>query len=66
LLCGYSPFRSETKIELTKETTRGKLEFHERYWKKVSDEGEDGRGGIEYLGSSKKAEQRFSCFLLIS
>lgn len=36
LLCGYSPFRSEDKGELVKETTRGKIVFHERYWKNVS------------------------------
>jgi hypothetical protein len=39
LLCGYSPFRSDDKVELVKETTRGKITFHERYWKKVSDTG---------------------------
>lgn len=39
LLCGYSPFRSDDKAELVKETTRGKISFHERYWKKVSDTG---------------------------
>lgn len=40
LLCGYSPFRSDDKNELVKETTRGKIMFHERYWKKVSETGE--------------------------
>lgn len=40
LLCGYSPFRSEELSELIKETNRGKIEFHERYWSKVSDHGE--------------------------
>jgi hypothetical protein len=40
LLCGYSPFRSDDKAELVKETTRGKIVFHERYWRKVSDTGE--------------------------
>ncbi len=44
LLCGYSPFRSESKMELTKETTKGRVEFHDRYWQKVSDQGERGRG----------------------
>ena len=40
LLCGYSPFRSEDKGELVKETMRGRIVFHERYWKNVSQTGE--------------------------
>lgn len=40
LLCGYSPFRSEELKELIEETNRGKIEFHDRYWSKVSDHGE--------------------------
>ncbi|RDB29938.1 Calcium/calmodulin-dependent protein kinase [Hypsizygus marmoreus] len=36
LLCGYSPFRSEDVKVLIKETTEAKIEFHDRYWKKVS------------------------------
>ena len=42
LLCGYSPFRSDDKNELVKETTRGKIVFHERYWKNVSETGKSG------------------------
>ncbi|KAL0579092.1 Calmodulin-dependent protein kinase cmk2 [Marasmius crinis-equi] len=38
LLCGYSPFRSEDVKTLIKETTEAKIEFHERYWKNVSNE----------------------------
>jgi len=38
LLCGYTPFRSEDRRELIAETTRAKIEFHERYWKNVSQE----------------------------
>ncbi|EGN94292.1 hypothetical protein SERLA73DRAFT_188093 [Serpula lacrymans var. lacrymans S7.3] len=38
LLCGYSPFRSEDTKEIIKETTGAKVEFHERYWSKVSKE----------------------------
>ncbi|EIW66147.1 hypothetical protein TREMEDRAFT_35340, partial [Tremella mesenterica DSM 1558] len=41
LLCGYPPFRSEDKQELAKETTRGKIVFHDRYWKNVSQEAKD-------------------------
>ncbi|KAH8086590.1 Pkinase-domain-containing protein [Cristinia sonorae] len=38
LLCGYSPFRSDDVKELIRETTAANIEFHERYWKNVSDE----------------------------
>ncbi|KZT40415.1 Pkinase-domain-containing protein [Sistotremastrum suecicum HHB10207 ss-3] len=41
LLCGYSPFRSEDAKELVRETTLGKIEFHEQYWKNVSNEAKD-------------------------
>ncbi|TIB72225.1 Pkinase-domain-containing protein [Wallemia mellicola] len=41
LLCGYSPFRSEELKELIEETNRGKIEFHDRYWSKVSDHAKD-------------------------
>jgi hypothetical protein len=49
LLCGYSPFRSEDKSELVKETTRGKLTFHERYWKNVSQAGQSRRKLIQRM-----------------
>ena len=39
LLCGYSPFRSDDVKELIRETTEAKIEFHERYWKNISQEG---------------------------
>lgn len=39
LLCGYSPWRSEDKEELIREMMKGKIIFHERYWKKVSQAG---------------------------
>lgn len=38
LLCGYTPFRAENKAELIEETTKARVEFHERYWKGVSKE----------------------------
>ncbi|KAG1898682.1 kinase-like domain-containing protein [Suillus fuscotomentosus] len=38
LLCGYSPFRGDDTNEMIRETTEAKIEFHERYWSKVSDE----------------------------
>lgn len=39
LLCGYSPFRGDDTHEMIRETTEAKIEFHERYWSKVSNEG---------------------------
>ena len=39
LLCGYAPFRSEDPKELFRETMAAKIEFHDRYWKNVSQEG---------------------------
>ncbi|WWD16858.1 hypothetical protein CI109_101290 [Kwoniella shandongensis] len=41
LLCGYSPFRSDDKMGLLKEMTRGRIMFHERYWSKVSKTAKD-------------------------
>jgi calcium/calmodulin-dependent protein kinase I len=41
LLCGYSPFRSDDKNELIRETTKGKVTFHERFWKHVSETARD-------------------------
>lgn len=41
LLCGYTPFRSDDPNELMKETARGRLDFHDMYWNKVSDEAKD-------------------------
>ncbi|KAI9567840.1 kinase-like domain-containing protein [Boletus coccyginus] len=38
LLCGYSPFRAEDTKEMIKETTEARIEFHERYWSKISDQ----------------------------
>jgi len=36
LLCGYSPFRSESLPELIEECQTGRIIFHEKYWKEVS------------------------------
>ena len=36
LLCGYSPFRSENLQDLLEECQRGKIIFHDKYWKDVS------------------------------
>ena len=39
LLCGYAPFRSEDPKELVRETMAARVQFHDRYWKNVSQEG---------------------------
>ena len=39
LLCGYTPFRSEDMKEVVRQTTEARVNFHDRYWKNVSDEG---------------------------
>ena len=39
LLCGYAPFRSEDPKELVRETMAARIQFHDRYWKNVSQEG---------------------------
>lgn len=41
LLCGYSPFRSETLQDLIEECTNNEVVFHERYWKDVSNDAKD-------------------------
>ncbi|CAG7852401.1 Calcium/calmodulin-dependent protein kinase Short=CMPK [Serendipita indica DSM 11827] len=38
LLCGYSPFRSEKPQELFEETLNARIQFHDRYWKNISQE----------------------------
>lgn len=41
LLCGYSPFRSENLSDLIEECRAGRIVFHERYWKDVSQDAKD-------------------------
>ena len=38
LLCGYSPFRSENVADLIEECKSGRIVFHGRYWKDVSED----------------------------
>ena len=38
LLCGYSPFRSENVADLIEESRNGRIVFHGRYWKDVSND----------------------------
>ncbi|ORX62798.1 Pkinase-domain-containing protein [Hesseltinella vesiculosa] len=41
LLCGYQPFQAEDQAELTDEITHARYEFHERYWRNVSQDAKD-------------------------
>ncbi|CAO1635085.1 unnamed protein product [Parajaminaea phylloscopi] len=41
MLCGYTPFRSDDPAKLAAETQRGKIEFHDRYWRNISAEAKD-------------------------
>jgi calcium/calmodulin-dependent protein kinase I len=41
LLCGYSPFRSENLTDLIEECRSGRIIFHERYWRDVSQDAKD-------------------------
>jgi len=42
LLCGYMPFRADDMKEVIWQTTEARVDFHDRYWKNVSDEGMPG------------------------
>lgn len=52
LLCGYSPFRSETMGDLIEECRNEKVIFHPRYWSDVSDDAKD------FIKSLLKADPR--------
>jgi calcium/calmodulin-dependent protein kinase I len=41
LLCGYSPFRSESMNDLIEECQNEKVIFHQRYWSSVSEDAKD-------------------------
>ncbi|KAJ8658355.1 hypothetical protein O0I10_006040 [Lichtheimia ornata] len=41
LLCGYQPFQAEDQVELMDEITNAKYEFHERYWRNISQDAKD-------------------------
>lgn len=40
-LCGYTPFRSDDPAKLAAETQRGKIEFHDRYWRNITPEAKE-------------------------
>jgi len=42
LLYGYTPFRADDIKEVIRQTTEVRVDFHDRYWKNVSDEGTPG------------------------
>ncbi len=52
LLCGYSPFRSETMGDLIDECRNERVVFHTRYWTGVSDDAKD------FIRSLLKADPR--------
>jgi len=39
LLCGYTPFQADNQKELARKTKAANVDFHDRFWKNVSDEG---------------------------
>lgn len=39
VLCGYQPFQGEDNMELMDDIIHARYEFHERYWKNVSPDG---------------------------
>ena len=57
LLCGYSPFRSESLVDLVDECQAGRIVFHERYWKDVS---EDAKSFIRSLLQPKPDDRATS------
>ncbi|KAI8578786.1 hypothetical protein K450DRAFT_245517 [Umbelopsis ramanniana AG] len=38
LLCGYQPFQAEDQAEMLTQITNAHIEFHDRYWRNVSQE----------------------------
>lgn len=41
LLCGYTPFRASETKALLDECAKGRIEFHDRYWKNIHQEAKD-------------------------
>lgn len=46
LLCGYWPFRASDPKVLLKEVTEAKIQYHDRYWKNISQEAKDFIGSV--------------------
>ena len=55
LLCGYSPFRSETLTDLIEECRTGRIIFHDRYWRDVSQDAKDFILSLLNVDPSKRA-----------
>lgn len=64
LLCGYSPFRSETLADLIEECKNGRVIFHERYWKDVSKDAKDFINILLQPDADKRATSEVRHFLL--
>ena len=47
LLCGYTPFRADDMKEVTRQTTEARVDFHNRYWKRFSNEGTPGTNRVK-------------------
>jgi calcium/calmodulin-dependent protein kinase I len=63
LLCGYSPFRSETIPDLIEECKNGNIIFHERYWKDVSRDAKDFIGELLQPRPEDRPTSSVSCQL---
>ena len=46
-LCGYTPFRADDMKEVIRRTTEARVDFHDRYWKRFSNEGTPGTNRIK-------------------
>jgi calcium/calmodulin-dependent protein kinase I len=38
-LCGYQPFQGDDEAEMLSQITNAHVEFHDRYWRNISQEG---------------------------
>ncbi|KAG0167751.1 hypothetical protein DFQ28_005712 [Apophysomyces sp. BC1034] len=54
LLCGYQPFQAEDQVELFDEITHARFEFHERYWRNISQDAKDFIRRLLTLDSEKR------------
>jgi len=61
LLCGYSPFRSESLSELIEESSSGRVYFHERYWKDVSNDAKEFIKSLLQPDPNKRPTSGVSC-----
>ncbi|KAI9764733.1 MAG: hypothetical protein M1835_007521 [Candelina submexicana] len=66
LLCGYSPFRSESLADLIDECKHGRIVFHERYWKDVSKDAKDFIVQLLQPDPNRRATSEVSLVLKIS